>query len=284
MPSSEELSYAFLESHPADAARVLERLSSASAAALLQSAPLRLAAPVLRQMLPITGTRCLEHLDDAEIAGLLRSVGAQAGVALLRYFSTERRALLLLQLPTALTIAFELLLGYPEGTAGAWMDPSPLALLSDMTVSEALERVRHADETMTADPFVIDQNQRLLGYVKLADMLRATAETSLARLVRTSQHRIPSQALLTGLREHPGWHEASTLPVVERGDRLVGVFTHAALQRALTMGQKATQQSREENTLANIAGTYWFGVSALIQLVVSLLPVERRDGDHERER
>lgn len=43
MASSEELTYAFLEAHPSDAARVLERLAPAAAAALLQSAPLRLA-------------------------------------------------------------------------------------------------------------------------------------------------------------------------------------------------------------------------------------------------
>ena len=37
MASSEALSHAYLEAHPADAARVLERLAPASAAALLQS-------------------------------------------------------------------------------------------------------------------------------------------------------------------------------------------------------------------------------------------------------
>ena len=57
MASSEELSYAFLEAHPADAARVLERLAATEAGALLQSAPLRLAAPVLRHMLPLSGAR-----------------------------------------------------------------------------------------------------------------------------------------------------------------------------------------------------------------------------------
>jgi magnesium transporter len=70
MASSEELSYAFLETHPADAARVLERLAATEAAALLQAAPLRIASPVLRQMLPLSGARCLEQLDDDQIAGL----------------------------------------------------------------------------------------------------------------------------------------------------------------------------------------------------------------------
>lgn len=279
MASSEGLTYAFLEAHPADAAHVLERLAPASAAALLQSVPVRLASPVLRQMLPLTGARCLERLDDAETVGLLRGAGAQAGVALLRYFSAEHRARLLAQLPTALTITYELLLGYPEGTVGAWTDPHAMALPADMTAGESLERVRRADETLIADPYVIDRNQRLLGYVEIADLLRAGAATPLTRLLRPSPHRLPAQALLAGLREHPGWREASTLPVVERGDRLVGALTHAALQRVLSMEQVTPAVHSAEDTLAGIAGAYWFGVSALIQGIVGLLPVERREGE-----
>ncbi|MBK5106374.1 MAG: magnesium transporter, partial [Burkholderiales bacterium] len=221
--------------------------------------------------------RCLERLADADAVGLLRGVGAQAGVALLRYFSTERRTGLLAQLPTALTIAFELLLGYPEGAVGAWMDPRALALPADMTVGESLERVRRADESLIADPYVIDRNQRLLGYVELADLLRANSAATLARLVRPSPHRLPAQALLTGLPEHPAWHEASTLPVVERGERLVGALTHAALQRALSLERSVPATRGAQDSLAGIAGAYWFGVSALIQALVGLLPVERSE-------
>jgi len=279
MASSDELSYAFLEAHPADAARVLERLAPDAAAALLQAAPLRLSAPVLRHMLPLAGARCLERLADADAVGLLRGVGAQTGVALLRYFSSARRAVLLAQLPTALTIAFELLLGYPEGAVGAWMDPRALALPADMTVGESLERVRRADESLIADPHVIDRNQRLLGYVELADLLRANSATALVRLVRPSPHRLPAQAMLAGLTEHPAWHEASTLPVVERGERLVGALTYAALRRALSLERSPPAARGAEDTLAGIAGAYWFGVSALIQALVGLLPVERSEGD-----
>lgn len=278
MASSEELTCAFLETHPADAARILERLVPASAAALLQSVPLRLASPVLRQMFPLAGARCLEQLDDNETAGLLRGVGAQAGVALLRHVGAGRRAQLLAQLPGALTLAYELLLGYPEGTVGAWMDPRVLALPAAMNAGDSLERVRHAEEAPVADPYVIDQNQRLTGYVELADLLRANATSPLARLVRPSPHRLPAQALLAGLREHPGWREASILPVVDRGGRLVGAITHAALQRALSLEQSAPVPGRPEDALAGIAGAYWFGVSGLIQALIGLLPNERREG------
>ncbi len=275
MASSEQLSYAFLEAHPADAARVLERLAATEAGALLKSAPVRLASPVLRQMLPLAGARCLEQLDDNEIAGLLHRTGAQAGVALLRYFSAERRTRLLALLPTALALAYDLLLGYPEDSVGAWMDPRTLALPADMTVGESVERVRRADEALIANPFVIDRNQRLLGYVELADLLRMGTTTSLVRLVRPCSHRLHAQTLLTGLPEHQGWQEASTLPVVESGDRLVGAFTHAALLRALSLEQVTSSPKPAKDTLVRVASAYWFSVSALIQALVGMLPVQR---------
>jgi len=279
MASNEELSFAYLEAHPADAARVLERLPAADAGELLQIAPLRIASPVLRQMLPLAGARCLEQLEDGKIVGLLGSVGAQAGVALLRYFGAEHRARLLTQLPTTLTLAYELLLGYPEDTVGAWMDPRTMSLPSDMTVAESLERVRRADGALIADPFVIDRSQRLLGYVELADLLRANPTTTLARLVRASMHRLPAQALLSGLRDHHGWLDASTLPVVEQNDRLVGAFTHAALQRALSIEQLEPAISPAKDTLVGIAGTYWYGVSEMIRALIGMLPVEHREED-----
>jgi len=278
MASSEDLSYAFLEHHPTDAARVIERLAPASAAALLQSAPLRLAAPVLRQMLPLAGARCLERLADVDAAGLLRSVGAQAGVALLRNLDAARRASLLAQLPSALTLAYELLLGYPEDSIGAWMDPRPPAFPADMSIGEVLERVRTADEAFANDPFVIDRNQRLLGYVSFAELLRGEAAAPLSRLQRPCPHRLPAQAPLRGLPEHPAWHEAAALAVVGADNRLVGSLTHAALLRALSLAPAKPAPADVDETLAGLASAYWFGVDALIQALISLLPVKSGEG------
>jgi Mg/Co/Ni transporter MgtE len=277
MASNEELSYAFLDAHPADAARVLERLAVTEAGALLQLLPVRLAAPVLRHMLPLAGARCLEQLEDAQAAGLLQGMGSQAGVAMLRHLGAERRARLLALIPATLTLAYELLLGYPEQTVGAWMDTHAVALPSDMTVGESLDRVRRADETLLADPYVINRSQHLLGYVELADLLRANPAITLEQLVRPCSHRLPAQSLLTSLHDHPGWREVSILPVVERGDRLVGAFSHAALQRALLGSRKTDAPSRTEDALSGLAGAYWLAVSLLIKALVGQLPARRHE-------
>ena len=57
MARTRELSLAFAETHPSDAARVLEHLPVTDATAFLTLLPARLGAPVLRHMLPTSAAR-----------------------------------------------------------------------------------------------------------------------------------------------------------------------------------------------------------------------------------
>ena len=75
------------------------------------------------------------------------------------------------------------------------------------------------------------------------------------------------------------------MPVVERGDKLVGAFTHAALQRALAIEQPVPAPNPALDTLVGIAGAYWFGVSALIVCAAaSWIAMELMSRWYERRR
>lgn len=285
MAGTEDLSYAFVESHPVDAARVLERIAPQNVAALLADMPARLAAPVLRAMLPLHAARCLETMDDHPVPGLLRAMGPQAGVAVLHYMTESRRSDLLAQLPTAQSVAFRLLLGYPEDTVGAWMDPRVPALPSDTTVEAALRRLRETDEEGSNGIFVLGNAQRLLGHVPLPDLLRAAPELPLYKVMRKAGYTLPARATLRAVEEHAGWDDFQSLPVVERDERFVGALDRGVLARAFLRNRPGPSAGGYADMAANVAGGYWMGVSSLIQLIVSLLPVSRpriEEEAHER--
>jgi magnesium transporter len=279
--STEDLTFAFLEAHPADAARVLERIAPQNVAALLSDAPVRLAAPVLRAMLPLHVARCLETLADDYVSGILRAMGPQAGVAVLHYVTESRRNALLSQLPTALAMAFRLLLGYPEDTVGAWMDPRVLAMPADTTAETVLRRLREAEGDSDAGIFVIGPGQRLLGQADLADVLRAAADAPLSVTMRPVQYTLPARAAIRAVEEHAGWDDYQMLPVVERGDRFIGALNRGVLARALLRNRRTQQASGYSDLLANVTSGYWQGVEGLIQLVVAQLPVSppQRNGE-----
>lgn len=285
MASTEDLSFAYLESHPTDAARVLERIAPQNVGALLSGMPVRLAAPVLRAMLPLHVARCLESLADDTVSGLLRAIGPQSGVAVLHYVPESRRNALLIQLPTALAVAFRLLLGYPVDTVGAWMDPRVLALPADTTAEMVIKRLREAEGESNVSLFVIGADQRLLGRADLVDVLRASADAPLSKLMHAVIHQLPARSAMRAVEEHPGWDDFQMLPVVEREDHFVGALDRGIFARAIQRTRHNQAGSGYSEVMASVAGGYWQGVSSLIQVAVALLPVTlpQIDGKpHER--
>lgn len=279
MPGTQDLSFAFLETHPVDAARVLERIPPQDVAALLAEAPARLTAPVMRAMLPLHTARCLENLADDAASGLLRAMGPQAGVATLHYVPEARRNTLLAQLPTALALAFRLLLGYPEDTVGAWMNPRVLVMPADATAEAAIKQLRNedVDEYRDGDAgiFVIGATQQLLGQVSLRDLLRAPADARLSKIMHKVKYTLPARTAIHAVEEHAGWTDHQMLAVVEREDHFVGALDRAMLGRALQRTRRIQPDTGYGDMVADAANGYWLGVASLIQLVVALLPVAR---------
>jgi len=233
MADAEDLTHAFLDAHPFDAARVLEALPAAEAAALFGRLPPRLGGPVLAAMLPPTAARVLGSLDNDQAMALLASIGVQPAVAVLRHVQDPRRARLIDGLPTAVAVASRMLLGYPEDSVGAWADPDIVALPPETTVGDAISRIR-VGTTDIARVHVIGPGERLLGMVELATLLRAQETAHLGALIGEPQAVLAAVSSLVGAATHRGWEFAASLPVVERGDRLVGVLRRATLMRALS--------------------------------------------------
>ena len=266
----QSLSLAFMRGHPVQAARVLEALPDADAAALFHRAPARLGAAVLAAMLPRRAARCVEALDDVRALELLAAMGTQPTVALLRHLPEARRQPLIAGLPTATALASTLLLGYTEDTLGAWADPDIITMTSDARVSDVLDRVRQAPAAH-ALVFVTDAQLRLTGVVSLPALLQAPQAATLATLTQRPAAVLPANAPLSGAAAHPGWERASMLPVVEPGDRLVGALTRDALTRALRRTAPAPVAADAAMPVLFARG-YWQALSGLFESGLALLP------------
>ena len=265
------LSLAFMRSHPAQAAQVLESLPPDETAALFNQAPARLGASVLAAMLPHRAAFCIAALTDARALELLAPMGTQPTVALLRHLPEPRRKVLITGLPTTTALASTLLLGYAEDTLGAWADPDVVILPADTRATHALEHMRHAP----AHPqvFVTDSERRLVGIVSLGALLQALDGATLATLMQRPTHMLTAHAPLSATPAHPGWESSSVLPVVEPGDRLVGVMTRDALTRALRRTAPPSDATTSETTLpVLLARSYWQALSGLLEGGLALLP------------
>lgn len=272
MAEAGTLTLAFVSSHPVDAAKVLERLSVADAAALFTNLPARAAAPVLEAMLSPAAARILVALDDQAALGLLSATGVQSAVAMLRHVREPRRTTLIEGLSTTTALASRMLLGYPDDTVGAWADPEAIVVGSDTATGEALARVRGNPGLEANEIYVVDESQRLQGIVGLQVLLRAHETMSLAALMRPPAGVLPVAMPLSGAAAHPAWKQTNIMPVVERGDRFIGVLHAAKLAETLSRGHSGHTDTPDETLSGMLARGYWDTVSGLLRVGLAVLP------------
>jgi len=284
MADTERLTLAYVEAHPADAARVLERLPTAQATAFFAALPARALAPAFGAMLPIAAGRILAELPDEQTVALLSVLGTQPALSVLRHVPESRRATLLADLPTVTAVASRLLLGYPDDSVGAWTDPEVVALPAEAAVEDALLRVRAMPGTRVEEIYTVGMGERLLGAVELATLLRAPAHAALETVTRKPSAVLPAASPLAGAATHRGWQHAAGLPVVEANERLIGVLRRATLMRALARNRSPSTETTELDALAVVAHGYWQVIAGLLGATVVALPTVQPVGGRRDDR
>ena len=272
MAEPEALTLTYITAHPAEAARVLERIPGADAAALFATVPARAGAPVLTAMLPSAAARILSSLHDEPALALLAAAGVQAAVTVLRYIPEPRRSRLLEGLPTATAVASRVLLGYPDDSVGAWADPDIIMLVPETRVNDVLARVRGGDEMKVDQVYGVDNEQRLIGIVDLLELLRVPDSTTLAAVLHKPLAMLTAMTPLTGAATQRGWQLSSVLPVVERDGRLIGVMHRATLARAMARSRATTQPANDVTITGVLTRGYWDAASGLAEASLWLLP------------
>jgi magnesium transporter len=268
------LTLAYVSSHPADAARVLERQPTREEAAVLARLPARAAAPALVEMLPPAAARVIAAVGDKVALALLTAAGAKGAVAVLRHVAEPRRTRLVEGLPTATAIAAKMLLGYPEDSVGAWADPHVVALAPELGAMDALALVRGEPEGEAGEVFVVGADRRLLGVVDLAMLLRAPDWRTLSAIMEPPAATLPAVMPLSGALSHQAWKRSAALPVVERGERLIGVLRHGALAEAVA-GRGGREPEGDMSLAEYGARGYWELVVGLVRACLALMPAAK---------
>jgi len=276
-PKVKDLTLAFLESHPADAAAVLEHVSHESVMALLAVTPARVGAPIIAHMIPVLAASALAPLPADTVAGLLRTVPPRIAAAILRYFKEEARQAVLEQLPTGVATACRFVLGYPEDSIGAITELDVLALPPDTTVRETLSRLRVIGG-IGDYVYVVNAEKRLSGGIALSALLRVANTTTLESVADRGIATLSAQATLTAAHNNPAWNNYHVLPVVDRLGTFIGAVRHTVLARAMAKVRPPTLEEQYDGTPGQVAASLWQVTEGLLQTAVAWLPAGPRGG------
>lgn len=213
--------------HAADIAAVLEECEKEVVPLLFRLLPKELAAETFvemeedQQKMLISGFSDSElkevvdelYVDDA--ADLVEEMPANVVRRILKQAGPEKRKMI------------NDILKYPEDSAGSIMTTEYVSLRPDMTVEDAIKRIRRTgvDKETINTCYVTESNRKLLGIVTIRTLLLAEENVTMAELMTEEV----ISALTTEDREDVAHdfnkYDLSAMPVVDEENRLVGIVT-----------------------------------------------------------
>ena len=199
---------------PGDAADVIEDIPEIQAADMVEDMPSEQAAAIM------------EELSSDHLADVLGEMDADASRAILAKMDREEAA------------EARMLMTYPTDCAGGIMISEFLAYHVDDTIQDVLDdlqahRREYADYHVQYF-YVVDREEKLAGVLRIHDLLFPDRETRLTQVMRPSPLCVSDKASLRALREFFDEHHLFGVPVVDDGQRLVGVVLPDDVEEAVS--------------------------------------------------
>jgi len=217
-----------VDTEPADIAELLASVAGDRAVIAFRLLPKSLAISVFDDMDGALQNRLLEAFSDQAARSFLESLPPDDRTDLLEEVPAKvARRLLQILSPDQRRLTMQLL-GYEEGTAGREMTPLFVDLHGDMTVAQALERVRRLaiDRETVYECYVMDRLRHLIGTVSLKDMVIADPGARVSDIMKPSPPFVSTHADREEAARELREHDLLAIPVVDAEQRLVGIITH----------------------------------------------------------
>jgi magnesium transporter len=217
-----------VDTEPADIAELLRSVAGDRAVIAFRLLPKSLAISVFDDMDGALQNRLLEAFSDQAARSFLESLPPDDRTDLLEEVPAKvARRLLQILSPDQRRLTMQLL-GYEEGTAGREMTPLFVDLHGDMTVAQALERVRRLaiDRETVYECYVMDRLRHLIGTVSLKDMVIADPGARVSDIMKPSPPFVSTHADREEAARELRDHDLLAIPVVDAEQRLVGIITH----------------------------------------------------------
>ena len=256
--TSQALTGEFIRLYPDQVAHILEELPPAEVARLIEAtAPSNLSG-LLERLSPRIAAAVLGELGEEATRGALKTMMPTKAAPILASLDNAKREQKLALLDARLAEHLRELLSYPADTAGALMDPRITAFSSELTVEEALRRMRTFKEKELGAIYLMDGAGKLAGSVPLGELVTAQPDTKLKDIVRGT----PVSVVVTATREEIvdslSSQRLATFPVVDLQSRLVGVIRYRALLAAAEAEASSDIQtmvgaSKDETALSRVS-------------------------------
>jgi len=240
-------------SHPARIADALTKFSPKHVSETLSVIEPRTRASIFSYLAQSLQIKMVELFKRNTLIETVACMPADRRVDFFNQLPTEKQKFLLPALAHAERENILKLAAYSPGTAGAVMTSDYATLLVELTVSEAIAKLRREapDRETIYYTYVVDADRRLVGFVSLKDLILSNPD----RRVSDIMHRDVIYSRATGDQEDAALkiqkYDLLALPVVNEENILVGIITHDA-----AIDIFAQEQTEDMEKLMAITGSH----------------------------
>jgi magnesium transporter len=214
--------------HPAQVAEIIGDFDPAEGDKVFGLLPARLRAEVLGYLDTERQLRIVERLTPADAATLLRLMSHDERADLVNNLDEEQVDLILPHLAQAEREDIRRLASYEPGTAGAVMTTDYATLPPDLTLREAIERLRHEapDRETIYYNYVVDPARKLIGFVSLKKLILSRPMARIEDIMQRDVIFARVDEDQEDVARQIGKYDLIAIPVVDANDMLVGIITH----------------------------------------------------------
>ncbi|WP_337842802.1 magnesium transporter [Rheinheimera sp.] len=241
--------------HPADLAAALAEFSPAHQWQLLNLCSLARQAEIF-VYLPLEQQVELAHsVSRARFTPLIRQMSSDERADLFNKFSDEQKQALLPALAQAERDDILSLSSYSEGTAGAIMSSDYAMLSPHLTVSEAIDVLRHEapDKETIYLSYVVDEKRKLIGALSLRELILAPTSALIDEVMKHDPIQVRVDSLQEEVATLIARYDLLAIPVVNQQGQLVGIVTHDDAMDVAAA--EATEDFHKTATIGKLEGS-----------------------------
>ena len=223
----------------ADAKKILIEMNEYDIASLIEDLPIEDLIKVYRLLPKDIATDVFVNLEDTVQQELIGELTKKETKTLIEDMFTDDIVDLFEEMPAIMVTnllgnldketrnTINVLLKYPENSAGSLMATEYIHLKKGLTIQESIDRIKkQKDDFVSYDScFVTDKERKLLGTVTIKDLLINDMDTMIDDIMVECEHSINTMMDQEDVADVFQDYNYSSLPVVDSENRLVGIIT-----------------------------------------------------------
>ena len=212
----------------ADVAAIFDEIEPKQIPLMFRLLPKELAAETFVEMHPEDQELLIKGFSDAELHEVINELYVDDAADLVEEMPANVVRRILEQADPQMRKEINDILRFPENSAGSIMTTEYVSLFREMTVDEAIARIRRTayDKETIYTCYILSKDRKLLGFISIKNLLlRGTDDVTIGDIMDTNVISVTTSTDQEEVAQMLSKYNFLALPVVDEENRMVGIVT-----------------------------------------------------------